>query len=111
MEDYNSDELLQKYNKGLCTEYEKAVVETWFLEWEEGKSLSEEQFESINQDVWEHILENKLKTKKIKLPLRILSIAAAALAAIVFGLWFYNDVLTSSRKAPYSDVVAYKNCH
>jgi transmembrane sensor len=77
MENIESQDLLDKYNKGICTEEEKAIVESWFLNWQEVSiGPTEEQLENINQDVWESILRTELQIKKINWPLRIAGIAA-----------------------------------
>lgn len=85
-ETHDSETLLYKYNRGLCTKEEKAVVETWFLQWkEEGEPLSEQQIERINLEVWDTILATETQARKINWPLRLTAFAAAL--AMLLGIW------------------------
>lgn len=104
----NSETLLYKYSRGLCTAEEKAVVETWFLQWkEEGEPLSELQIERINEEVWEAILTTETKAWKINWPLRITAIAAVV--AMLIGIWTLFCI-QKHRFAEYSpDITAGSN--
>ncbi len=54
MKNKKSDALLKKYNKGTCTEEEKAIIESWFINRkEEGTIPSKEKIESISREVWD----------------------------------------------------------
>jgi transmembrane sensor len=89
----DSEMLLHKYNRGLCTAEEKAVVETWFLQWkEEGEPLSEQQIERINAEAWDAILGAETKARKVNWPLRITAIAAVI--AMLVGVWTLLSVQT-----------------
>jgi len=84
-------ELLNKYNSGTCTDEEKALLESWYLQWK-GKEfdLSNEELELIKGYTWNEIIKSK-RTKG-----RIFSWIPYLAAAIVFvifsiGLLFYLE--------------------
>lgn len=99
-------ELVRKYNRGQCTPEEEALLETWYVNKTElyHTELSEPEIESALQEVYTFLPK---PAKKMRLWTRI-AVAAAAVAAIVFGVWFYTNEIASSLKTHRNDV-AYKN--
>lgn len=49
-------DLLEKYKKGLITEEELALLETWYLQWRPGQlEVSAEELEAIKSEVWQSL--------------------------------------------------------
>ncbi|WP_285055437.1 FecR family protein [Pedobacter ginsengisoli] len=96
--DINS--LLEKYLKGTSTEEENAMLETWYMRYE-NKSLSDvadqariAQLDRIRQRVVLH----SAPARTYKLWTRIA--VAAAVAAIVLGVWFNASRYTDTPRYP-----------
>lgn len=92
METPHINSLLKKYLSGTSTPDENAMLETWYMRYE-NKSLSQltdeqriAQLESIRLKVEQH----SAPSKTTKLWLRYAGIAASV-AAVLFGLWVFND--------------------
>jgi transmembrane sensor len=95
--------LLAKYKKGFCTSEEKALLENWVA----GVTYPEYQIteEELEYDLIEITGTLPLARRQNTLWPRIL-LAAAAVATIVFGLWFY----TSKQPAtPNNSEIVYQN--
>jgi transmembrane sensor len=99
--------LIDRYHEGKCTREEVAFLESWYNQWNTYLPLGLSDLD-LGIDLLA-IQKNVLLpgAKKVKLWPRI-AVAAAAVAAIAFGVWFYTYEVASSRKAPRNDV-AYKN--
>lgn len=92
MEKQTPQELIDKYLSGKATIEEKATLESWYLMRAENikDALPEPDYAGLEGEMWPVINEQTLPEKKyLKLLPRII-VAAAAVAAIVFGIWFYN---------------------
>ncbi|MGV3502601.1 MAG: FecR family protein [Adhaeribacter sp.] len=57
MENQEAKELLKRYQAGTCTEAEKALLESWYLEWSgEAFDLSSQELGEIKDQGWNQIL-------------------------------------------------------
>jgi len=85
--------LLEKYKAGTCSAEEMRLIDKWLLEIHMGErsDLNPADFEQISNEVWEAVIASRKKeiNKVTKLWPRI-AVAAAAVAAITLGVWFYN---------------------
>ncbi|MBB5437286.1 ferric-dicitrate binding protein FerR (iron transport regulator) [Pedobacter sp. AK017] len=92
MDKQRAEQLLDKYLQGEATEHERALVEYWLIQ-RAGKSkseLDELPYVQRHAEMWEIISKSiSVSTPRIKLWPRI-AIAAAAVAAIVFGVFFFK---------------------
>jgi transmembrane sensor len=105
-------QLIVKYNNGTASEAEKAQVIAWYESIEGDQPVfAEGEFDAITQEVHQSLIQYRLANHQFvqqsKLWPRIIGVAAAA-AALVFGIWFYNHGLSSSRNASGNDL-AYQN--
>jgi transmembrane sensor len=108
METKTAKELIAKYQAGTATAAEVALIEKWvMLGRVKDLDLSDEDLAADFAMIRSQLPLKYVKVKRFSLWPRI-AVAAAAVAAIVFGVWFYTIELTASRKAPRNDV-AYKN--
>lgn len=86
--------LLEKYKAGTCTTEEIQLIDKWLLEIHMGErsDLESGDFEQISKEVWETVLANRVQVapKKVRLWPRI-AVAAAAVAAVTLGMWFYTS--------------------
>lgn len=96
-------ELLQKYRKGNCTDAEKAIVETWYLkfEQEEGSLLSDRQISDATDRIWNkmpiHDAEELEPARRNLWPL--IGTAAAVVLLGALALYFFNpDRLNSAKE-------------
>lgn len=89
MEDFNKDELLDKYNTGTASDDERALVESWYLT----SSL----FNAVPD--LEQVLEDQARSKQLLVDymqksrgvihLGRLAVAASIAIVLGIGLWFY----------------------
>jgi ferric-dicitrate binding protein FerR (iron transport regulator) len=91
MNEANFKELLIKYGQGECTAAEKAQLESWLTFGRfDGPVFSDEMLEKRLIKLGARLPLAKPTVKRIKLWPRV-AVAAAAVAAIVIGVWFYGD--------------------
>ncbi|WP_051145280.1 FecR family protein [Pedobacter heparinus] len=87
----NINNLLEKYLDGISTPEENAMLETWYMRYENknlvqvADELRIDQLERIRMQMAQH----STRAKTIKLWSRIIGVAAAV-AAIVFGVFFFK---------------------
>ena len=81
-------ELVQKYNQGQCTAEERSLLESWYISQQElhHTELSEAQIAQELAAIYQALPQ---PARQVKLWPRIAAVAAAV-AVIVFGLWFFN---------------------
>jgi ferric-dicitrate binding protein FerR (iron transport regulator) len=102
MPQQDAKSLFDKYQSGQCSPEEQAVVENWLTFGEAtGLDLSESELELDAIELKQRIA--KISKKPVKLWPRI-AVAAAAVATIVFGVWFFNGD-TGVLKQVQDDVV------
>lgn len=91
------EKLLDKYNAGLCTEEERAAVESWYLKLSsaEVEDLDTGSAERTKRIVWSSLTANKpvVKTSRLKY-------WAAAAAVFIIGLagYFYSSPVTPKQQ-------------
>lgn len=97
----DAKELLKKYTAGTCTEAEKAMVESWYLQWGGDKpNLSQEKRAEVKEEVWQQLSRSDATRRWPLFRLSYLAIAAAAvmLFALVGGILFlYQDTSSNSK--------------
>ncbi|SDE41814.1 FecR family protein [Mucilaginibacter pineti] len=88
--------LIKKYQNSECTEEEKALLERWYLNWneEDRTALSEEQLVKAQQRLWAGVAP-KPKASIVKIWARYV---AAAVIVIAVGIGMYNYVTKPSGK-------------
>ena len=88
----DAKELLVKYKSGNCTAAEKAIVETWYLQFEEQapQVLSDTELQDATDRIWDRLPIHEENLVRRKLWPRI-GIAAAILLMISSGIYFFND--------------------
>ena len=87
--------LLQKYVDGTCSEHEKELVESWYIDFvkrtKNANSLHLDE-DKIKYQAFSFIQNNKTKPKEFKLYKSSKIIAAAMLLCIsTFGIWYYHN--------------------
>lgn len=96
--------LLQKYQSGTATEQEKALLESWYLSYEEpaAETLSMEERVAAVDKVWANLQDGFPAVKRLNLWPRI-AVAALVVIALSIGFYFVN---TGSRQLE-SDRIAH----
>lgn len=71
METQQLEELIKKYNAGLCTEAEKKWLEEWYqtFEWNKSKNIPSTELQRLKQEAWSAIVSQKSATIKDVHPL------------------------------------------
>ncbi|HMI03988.1 MAG TPA: FecR domain-containing protein [Pedobacter sp.] len=92
MNNKEAKELLDKYFAGECTPEERLLVERAYnlQDNQYTQFISEEKYEEIKAQVWGNL---DLGSSEVKKSYRLwphISVAAAAIATIVFGVYFFN---------------------
>lgn len=101
-------ELLEKYRAGKCTDAEKAIVETWYLrfEEEEGDLLTDTQIEAATDRIWSrlpiHETEEPATIKRSLWP--AIRITAAIVLLASMALYFFNASRFSPSESQLSRV-------
>lgn len=101
-----ADILIDKYNSGEIASEEKALLESWYLKYKTGETLSPEDLQ-LEHDLGLDVLNRNLDgSRKINLWSRVAS-AAAILLVFGTGLYFYNtrhisikDKISSAQDIP-----------
>lgn len=111
MNKYKAQELIDKYEQGLCNAEEMALVESWFIDALNKSEGIDEELDYVKKE--REILNllpvtaGKTKVKRLWLGIEVV---AAAVAAVVFGLWFYNynnkELLKQVQDVVYKNDVA-----
>lgn len=101
-------ELLEKYRTGNCTDAEKAIVETWYLkfEQEEGNLLSDIQISDATDRIWNRMPIHETEVLPVRKRNLWPAIGAAA-AVILMGslaLYLFNPSLLSPSKEQLAKV-------
>lgn len=85
MENYNAKQLLERYNAGLCTEQEKAMVEGWYLSLPERNAGPEApRLWELKSEIWQSLdLPAKSRHR-----FRYMAAAASLVLCLSAGLYF-----------------------
>jgi transmembrane sensor len=91
MEDKALNELLERYRAGKATPEDMAFLESWYLNYNRQAYIMDDTEREVDVDlIWAAVRqENRLPAKAVKLWLR-LAVVAAAVALIVFGVYFFS---------------------
>ncbi|OOQ56923.1 FecR family protein [Mucilaginibacter pedocola] len=89
MQRHEIHDLLKRYNTGTCTDFEKELVETWYLQYEaaDTKDITDEEREADLAAIWNALPVNQPKFGRIKLMYRIAA-AAVLLVFLSAGLYY-----------------------
>lgn len=86
MTNEEAKELIAKYNAGECTEEEKALLESWYMQLNDHDvEISDERLEQFKAESLQKLRPDKTKTIRL---IRILS-ATAAVIFLLLGNYFY----------------------
>lgn len=106
------ENLIKRYNKGLCTEDEKALLETWYIEWNKDKILDISD-QSLHDDL---LINRQTVLQQIRSDDRSYSlwsriVAAAAVIIVLFGvsLWYFSKDELSNDKLIVHDIAPGKD--
>lgn len=90
---------MKKYQKGNATEEEINCLLHWVQGFDTGnpKSFTVEELEVIKAEMWLYLAKDEVSIEKIRLWPRIIGVAAAV-SAIIFGVWYYSPDLIATRK-------------
>jgi transmembrane sensor len=104
MQSKEDKELLIKYRSGKCSEAEKALVERWYLQFNEHEiDIKPERIESLGLQILDLLPDSDTRPiKKINWPLRIALTAAAVV--ILLGIWTVIFVKTPFSKDYANDI-------
>ena len=122
MDKHQIKELLYKYEKGTCTELEKAQLETWYLQQEipQKLDLTESELDTELKKIW-NSLEKEYVIEHRGFSWKRLAVAASILFVLGIGLYHYignnredtsaaekaqiaaNDIKPGENKAIYID--------
>ncbi|WP_461791649.1 FecR family protein [Pedobacter sp.] len=82
--------LLKRYNAGECTDEERDLIESWYLQYQpfEGRDLSAKEREKDLENIWAVLPINRRPAMRLKLIYRI----AAAIAFICLSVGIYYSV-------------------
>ncbi len=88
MQPKDIEDLIERYNKGLTTPEENALVETWYLKYKhDDPYLSHFQLEEDQKESLDKLL-NKIQGKSRRIQLPRLAIAASILIFLAAGVYF-----------------------
>lgn len=86
-------ELLEKYKAGNCSEEEKAIVETWYLQLSTQHVPEEQRIDNTKKEVWEALMSHRRKgriRKRFNIFIRVA--AVLAILALSTTLYFRSSV-------------------
>jgi transmembrane sensor len=103
MDNQEAKALLEKYRNGTCTETELAILESWLHTFElDGlKKLNQQDWATIEMTTAPVIADGRFARATVRLFPRI-AVAAAAVAAITLGVWFYYASSINGRHPEFS---------
>src|SRR3546814_3869591 len=90
MQKKDAKELLRKYNSGTCTDEEMALLENWYLQWEEGElDLDNEERKIAKERIWRRISKSHKKAWLFRLNIQYMIAASLIFAIISVAVVFY----------------------
>lgn len=92
MNNYQSEDLLNKYKAGTCTDEEKAIVESWHIHELNNSDFmpDAEELERAGKAIWAALPVYETKPKTIQLWFKYTAAAAVAIILSVGGLYFFK---------------------
>ncbi len=102
MDDKKIRDILEKYQAGLCSEEEKAWVESWYLhlsDTSEEPELQEYELFSAKKEVWKAIVSQRPDVSSERRPVQLYyktALAAAVLLVMGFAFYFLADRTVSA---------------
>jgi len=114
MNDREIQEILKRYQEGICSEEEKAWVESWYLTLPEDSNtteLHEPEMESAKREIWKSIVSQRpnvsLTRRRIIKTYHKTAIAATILLTMGITVYFLNNNrISSDSKRPIADTEA-----
>ncbi|WP_256003468.1 FecR family protein [Pedobacter deserti] len=100
MDTKKAQELINRFRQGRLSPEDEAMLDGWYLSLpeEERSSISDEQLQARKEAILMRLNESYLHSNKEPRITRLwprIAVSAAAVAAIIFGLWFFNYRNTS----------------
>lgn len=90
--------LLEKYKAGNCSEEEKAIVETWYLQLSTQHTPEEQRIEHTKKEVWEALMNHGRKKNRMRTLFKIFVPVAAVLAlAVVASILYFRSPVPLSQ--------------
>jgi transmembrane sensor len=85
--------LISKYSEGKCTPEETALLESWYLNWNENprRNLTTAELMEAQEKLWKDLSTATLQVKPVRLWPRML-IAASVLLILTFGAYHYTHL-------------------
>jgi transmembrane sensor len=96
MNKIKAEELLEKYHNGEASAEEQRLIQNWFLKQDGAELLDAEQLLQDHFIIKDALVKHMEPARRRKLWPRV-AVAAAAVAAIVFGVWFFNAQYRNGR--------------
>ncbi|WP_285009646.1 FecR family protein [Pedobacter faecalis] len=95
MDTKKAQELINRFRQGRLSPEDEAILDGWYLSLpeEERSSISDEQLQARKEAILMRLNESYLNSNKEPRITRLwprIAVSAAAVAAIIFGLWFFN---------------------
>jgi transmembrane sensor len=110
MEKRDAKELLKKYHAGNCTEEEKALLESWYLDWQGGEfDLSDEDLESIKDQTFAQVVKYRHNKNRFSYWRRYVAAAVIVFAVLSAGVLIYNNNRTASSLSNQHAIQPVKN--
>lgn len=102
MGNYQIKDLLEKYEAGTCTDKEKAVLETWYLNWKSADDITPEEslIETSVDKIWQRLESDNPVPSIVPIWPKLL---AAAVLLIVLGATAY--IYTNGHKKATSNLM------
>ncbi|MDR6782754.1 transmembrane sensor [Pedobacter africanus] len=109
MTDQEAKALLTRYENKECTPEEKILVEGWYIHTLGTKNLpgGKTDLEGIEKEIWSNIATGAFPAGRKSVRLwSLIPVAAAAVALLVAGIWFFRVQDKSSRLTRYTTDIA-----
>jgi transmembrane sensor len=103
MSKHTAKNLLEKYNSGNCTEEEKAIVETWFLNLkDEGSIPSQQKIENMSDEIWSALpVHHPVMINRVRLWPRIAAAASILLVLSAGGYFILHKTAVQQQMAKH----------
>lgn len=98
MNNEEAKQLLLKYNAGQCTPSEKALLEDWFLQFNENEiNIPPQKIEELGRQIYAELSNSTLKKRKV-LKFCASVTSAAAIFLLTIGTWYFSNKPQSKHK-------------